>query len=101
MWLGARPQRGVPSAQTDARTSCLLDPRRRGVEPLDVALASSRGPEGSFPIGRLWRASRRRATSEAPLETKEHGMGQVIANASMSLDGYIAKDDNTIGRLFD
>jgi dihydrofolate reductase len=31
----------------------------------------------------------------------EDGMGQVIANASMSLDGYIAKDDNTIGRLFD
>ena len=28
-------------------------------------------------------------------------MGQVVANASMSLDGYIAKDDNTIGRLFD
>ena len=28
-------------------------------------------------------------------------MGQVIANASMSLDGYIAKDDNTIGHLFD
>ena len=28
-------------------------------------------------------------------------MGQVIANTSMSLDGYIAKDDNTIGRLFD
>jgi dihydrofolate reductase len=28
-------------------------------------------------------------------------MGEVIANASMSLDGYIAKDDNTIGRLFD
>jgi dihydrofolate reductase len=28
-------------------------------------------------------------------------MGQVIVNASMSLDGYIAKDDNTIGRLFD
>jgi dihydrofolate reductase len=28
-------------------------------------------------------------------------MGQVIANASMSLDGYIAKHDNTIGRLFD
>ena len=26
-------------------------------------------------------------------------MGQVIASASMSLDGYIAKDDNTIGRL--
>jgi lactoylglutathione lyase len=23
-------------------------------------------------------------------------MGQVVANASMSLDGYIAKDDNTI-----
>ena len=28
-------------------------------------------------------------------------MGQVIASASMSLDGYIAKRDNTIGRLFD
>ncbi|WP_138731471.1 dihydrofolate reductase family protein [Modestobacter excelsi] len=28
-------------------------------------------------------------------------MGTVIASASMSLDGYIAKDDNTIGRLFD
>ncbi len=28
-------------------------------------------------------------------------MGKVVAAASMSLDGYIAKDDNTIGRLFD
>ena len=28
-------------------------------------------------------------------------MGKIIASASMSLDGYIAKDDNTIGRLFD
>lgn len=28
-------------------------------------------------------------------------MGKVIAQASMSLDGYISKDDNTIGRLFD
>lgn len=28
-------------------------------------------------------------------------MGQVIASASMSLDGYIAKHDNTIGSLFD
>ena len=28
-------------------------------------------------------------------------MGQVISSAVMSLDGYIAKDDNTIGRLFD
>lgn len=28
-------------------------------------------------------------------------MGQVIASASMSVDGYIAKQDNTIGRLFD
>jgi dihydrofolate reductase len=28
-------------------------------------------------------------------------MGKVIASASMSLDGSIAKDDNTIGRLFD
>lgn len=28
-------------------------------------------------------------------------MGAVVASASMSLDGYIAKHDNTIGRLFD
>jgi dihydrofolate reductase len=28
-------------------------------------------------------------------------MGKVITEASMSLDGYIAKHDNTIGRLFD
>lgn len=28
-------------------------------------------------------------------------MGQVISSASMSLDGYIAKSDNTIGHLFD
>src|SRR3954465_10428561 len=35
------------------------------------------------------------------LRSREDGMGKVIAAASMSLDGYIAKDDNTIGRLFD
>ncbi|HEX4016923.1 MAG TPA: dihydrofolate reductase family protein [Frankiaceae bacterium] len=28
-------------------------------------------------------------------------MGKLIASASMSLDGYIAKHDNTIGQLFD
>jgi hypothetical protein len=28
-------------------------------------------------------------------------MGQVIASASISLDGYIAREDNTVGRLFD
>ena len=28
-------------------------------------------------------------------------MGNVMAQASMSLDGYVAKDDNSIGRLFD
>jgi dihydrofolate reductase len=28
-------------------------------------------------------------------------MSRIVANASMSLDGYIAKDDNTIGGLFD
>src|SRR4051794_23333676 len=28
-------------------------------------------------------------------------MGKVVASASMSLDGYIAKEDNTIGHLFD
>lgn len=32
---------------------------------------------------------------------QEHGAGRVIASASMSLDGYIAKHDNTIGYLFD
>jgi dihydrofolate reductase len=35
------------------------------------------------------------------LGLKEPRMGQVIASASMSLDGYIARDDNTIGQLFD
>jgi dihydrofolate reductase len=28
-------------------------------------------------------------------------MGRVISSAAMSLDGYIAEDDNTIGHLFD
>jgi len=28
-------------------------------------------------------------------------MGTVVAQASMSVDGYIAKEDNSIGRLFD
>lgn len=28
-------------------------------------------------------------------------MGKVVANAAMSLDGFIASHDNTIGRLFD
>jgi hypothetical protein len=28
-------------------------------------------------------------------------MGKVVANAIMSLDGYVAKQDNIIGRLFD
>ena len=28
-------------------------------------------------------------------------MGKVVAQAIMSLDGYVAKQDNTIGRLFD
>lgn len=28
-------------------------------------------------------------------------MGKVVANAIMSIDGYVAKQDNTIGRLFD
>ena len=28
-------------------------------------------------------------------------MTKVVAQAMMSLDGYVAKQDNTIGRLFD
>jgi hypothetical protein len=28
-------------------------------------------------------------------------MGKVVAQAITSLDGYVAKQDNTIGRLFD
>ena len=28
-------------------------------------------------------------------------MGKVVAQAIMSLDGYVARQDNTIGRLFD
>jgi dihydrofolate reductase len=35
------------------------------------------------------------------LRPKEQDLGQVIASASMSLEGYIARHDNTIGRLFD
>lgn len=35
------------------------------------------------------------------LSDEERDVGQVISSATMSLDGYIAKDDNTIGRLFD
>ena len=42
-------------------------------------------------------------TDDGPVTgcSKEAGLGKVIASASMSLDGYIAKDDNSIGRLFD
>jgi dihydrofolate reductase len=36
-----------------------------------------------------------------PAFTERTELGKVIASASMSLDGYIAKHDNTIGRLFD
>jgi dihydrofolate reductase len=32
---------------------------------------------------------------------REGTMGKVVAQAIMSLDGYVAKQDNTIGRLFD
>jgi dihydrofolate reductase len=32
---------------------------------------------------------------------EESAMGKVVAQANMSLDGYVAKHDNTIGRLFD
>jgi dihydrofolate reductase len=35
------------------------------------------------------------------IRIREDTMGKVVASASMSLDGYIAKQDNTIGRLFD
>jgi dihydrofolate reductase len=48
--------------------------------------------------------SLRRTTSRVSntiIRKKEHVVGKVIAQASMSLDGYISKDDNTIGRLFD
>jgi hypothetical protein len=33
--------------------------------------------------------------------TEEEIVGTVVAQASMSLDGYITKADNSIGRLFD
>src|SRR3954449_2831246 len=45
--------------------------------------------------GRLIVDARRSGTEEGTT------MGTVVAQASMSLDGYIAKADNTIGRLFD
>ena len=42
-------------------------------------------------------------TLREPTARTEEGkrMGTVVAHASMSLDGYIAKADNSIGRLFD
>jgi dihydrofolate reductase len=45
----------------------------------------------------------RRLIVDARRSGTEEGttMGSVVAQASMSLDGYIAKADNTIGRLFD
>jgi hypothetical protein len=39
-----------------------------------------------------------RYRQRTPAIRKEYVMGKVTASASMSLDGYIAKDDNTIGR---
>ena len=66
----------------------------------EAAPTTERRPRASSrPVGaNRIRPTRRRGTS--PPEGG-HDMGPVIANASMSLDGYIAKDDNTIGRLFD
>jgi dihydrofolate reductase len=39
--------------------------------------------------------------SRQALAKEGSAMGTVVASASMSLDGYIAKADNSIGRLFD
>jgi hypothetical protein len=45
-------------------------------------------------------ASSCRSTDPSTPEERR-SMGKVVANAIMSLDGYVAKQDNTIGRLFD
>src|SRR3954464_15185224 len=47
-------------------------------------------------------ASSCRSTTRQGRTTEKRGpMGKVVAQAIMSLDGYVAKQDNTIGRLFD
>jgi dihydrofolate reductase len=43
----------------------------------------------------------RRSVQRMSLGLKEPRMRQVTSSASMSLDGYIARNDNTIGQLFD
>ena len=58
-----------------------------------------RGADSGHPVS--LRDTTRRCTDNDSCDRKEAEMGKVVASASMSLDGYIAKDDNTIGRLFD
>jgi len=43
----------------------------------------------------------RRSVQRMSLGLKEPRMRQVTSSPSMSLDGYIARNDNTIGQLFD
>src|SRR6185437_2879024 len=43
----------------------------------------------------------RRACLPAAAHLRRRPVGTVQAQAIMSLDGYVAKQDNTIGRLFD
>ena len=62
-----------PTSRGRGRRTCMFSPRReRGI------------PEGDTCCRRTGNV-----------------MGKVVASASMSLDGYIAKADNTIGHLFD
>src|SRR5512133_1743866 len=49
-----------------------------------------------------WTPRRSRAgSSYTSTHRRRADMGKVVTEASMSLDGYIAKQDNTIGALFD
>ncbi len=80
-----------------ATATLLADPRHIAVFRAGCAALTDHdnrdGAMSSVPLSRLYK--------ELDLGLKEDTMGRVIANASMSLDGYIAKHDNTIGRLFE
>src|SRR3954452_17959198 len=74
-WSGARP----------CSTSCRNH----------VTCSSSR-PHPSPAASSCRSTTRQRRTTEG-----RGAIGKFVANAIMSLDGYVAKQDHTIGRLFD
>src|SRR4051794_20393956 len=69
---------------------------RRGQRSPGRRPTRGRGDDDASTARRLRQLSRWRRD-----EGKVEPMGKVVAQAIMSLDGYVAKQDNTIGRLFD